>query len=436
MFYRRPTLTDTPGSISEVCFHWRQTCLRTPQLWAPLYFVFAGSFRKTIARQVLRHVERSAEVPLTLCIEVDGSRQGTIVNYKWFRMILQPLFDQSQRWSSLSLTGSVDAIAGFLPLLHDLNLTNLITFKNLGVESVAPNGEPLNLLEFLRGRTPNLRSFTNRRDYDASWYTSVPGFKQLCHLTVSGYTSDTILEAMRACGSALESMEVIYRLYSNRVDVPTVDSLITLPSLRTLHIRYSIRQQELITDIGPHLLTIFHSLNAPSLESLTLQSKNYVRLAPIAQTSLHSSIEEFARRSNFRLRSFCLDRLPCTPEDLLRILSLKVMEEIRYLTICESAPPFMGDMEKWNFSSLVTTEVVHALSPELDGEILLPSLRELKFHVMKGWEDYAFERMVESRCRRGLVSIRVDRAIVWANLRVDMEKLTKLDLIVKVPDDM
>ncbi|KAK7032572.1 hypothetical protein VNI00_012982 [Paramarasmius palmivorus] len=416
-------------AISRVCFHWRQVCLATPQLWSNLDFEFDGHFAKGAVRQALLHLERSGTVPLTLTFEINGDRPQNAYDRKTYKKFLKPLFEQSFRWSSLTIHGTATGMAGFIPLLETLKLTNLIAFTN-SVASTTRDGAPLNLLEFLRGRAPNLRSFINYAGYEASWYRSFTSFKGLRHLTVSGYRADTILEAIRACGSSLESMELRIYIHRNKVDVRSTNiPIMILPSIHTLSIRCIMRCTERISDVGPHLSNILGSLIAPSLVSFTLESKDYICNRPSTETSLFSCIQDFFARSKFRLRSLRLSGVPCSTLDLLHVLEAEMMREIEQLTIHEATP--LTDSER---RQLISTEVVNALSVNSDSvDILLPQLRELTLIVMKGWERGVFEEMVESRSRHGLESIHAGPLTYWADFTVDVERLGQLELAVRIP---
>ncbi|KAK7021389.1 hypothetical protein VNI00_017381 [Paramarasmius palmivorus] len=194
---------------------------------------------------------------------------------------------------------------------------------------------------------------------------------------------------------------------------------------------------KVVTDIGPHASYILGTITAPSLQSFTIETAGYSRFEPMPAvgSSLLSGIKGFFEHSKFRLRRFSLCGVLCSTQDLLHIL--EIMSELRELVLHEVPPLGLSEVYDHCPNELVTTELIKSLTIDLNGDVLLPQLQNLELRILQGWEHDVFERMLESRCGHGLTSVYVAGArrtpLEREDFLVDIEKLGKIDLAVRVP---
>ncbi|KAJ7492101.1 hypothetical protein FB451DRAFT_516473 [Mycena latifolia] len=346
--------------LSQVCTHWRQAALNTPQLWARLLPIFSekrpGEALLTATKVFL---ERSAPLPVPVSL---GS--GYDAGASSHLSLMDALFAVPHRWLALTLsTRSLAALAqiaaGTLSALETLDLRSTINGGETEFHS------SVNIFM----SAPHLRRVT-------LWHVkNVDGFpmpwSQLTNLALADESPKACLDIILGCTN-LVSATLRMSGWPESVSLTDAD-IVTLEHLTSLEIHISN------TSSDEHFTPFLQRLNLPSLTSLKMYGE------------YHSGVITWSAMAFtlFQLRSPLIERLQIdhcalTSEDLQAVVH---------------HAPNLTHLEVYNCSNCIDDAFLEVLRySQFDPVPFAPKLEVLWLSSLRcDFEESTLKDMIESR---------------------------------------
>ncbi|KAK7468289.1 hypothetical protein VKT23_002803 [Stygiomarasmius scandens] len=394
-------------AVSAVCTSWRHLALSTPKLWAHLdvdlvdlslrlddddqtddsNYPFIKNARRM--RTNLRlYLERSCQAPLHLTLLVANL---FTVDVKYNVSPMKALAEHAHRWHAVEI------------------FWDYTRNEELGFDLPVPDN-PFSTITHL----PNLKTFQFCHDGDVH-HTAYDTFTLLAHtpwlsdfsaigllpspsLTLPWHQITNLTLGRVPCSEALQLVQfcqnVISLCLNYLEDDQGVISSVTVPKLKSLTIGCDFGESRVV------LQDLFSCLTLPLLSSLCLKyhvDEDSFGLWPTFREGQwpHSEFSDMLSRSKCILDTLLLDHLLMKDVDILDLLHLT--PSVTTLTIIESNVKRGTSITDFFLDGL--TFGGEAPNDTLLSEVILPNLREIKFHVCNPlkFDPQKFARMVKSR---------------------------------------
>ncbi|KAJ6601283.1 hypothetical protein DFH09DRAFT_1127352 [Mycena vulgaris] len=346
--------------LSQVCTHWRQAALKTPQLWARLLPIFSdkrpGEPLLTATKVFL---ERSAPlpVPVSLGSGYDASG-GTLVS------LMDALFAVPHRWLALTLSTRL------LATLAQIAAGTLTALETLDLRSTFISGETEfhpNVNIFLSA--PHLRRVTlwhvkNIDVFPMPW-------SQLTSLALADESPQACLDIIVRCTSLISAT---LRMSGWPQSVSLIDADAgTLEHLTSLEIHVSN------TSSDEHFTPFLQRLSLPSVKALKMYGEYHSGVITWSATAFTL----FQMRSPL-IEHLHIDHCALTSEDLQAVVH---------------HAPSLTHLEVYNCSNCIDDAFLAVLRyNQSDPEPLAPKLEVLWLSSLRcDFEESSLKDLVESR---------------------------------------
>ena len=361
-------------SLCLTCKEWRDLVYVTPDLWTVLDFHVQPDSSEYILLAVESWLRRSRQLPLKIKLTVIGS--GPLVesgNIRLANKILQVLFDEVHRWSSISISISCDEFTAF-PTFNRTTKASILGVVEVAIP-FAEQAPEIQWIILLIQHSPRLHTFIGNGPRMTLPLARLP-LAQLSIFKLSSPISSP--HALEIVGQmpvlSICHLVLNYPAYS---DDPTPRQIVCTACELRITVRADISQ-------------FFTPLLVPNLDTFELHLASNPR-----NTALRQNLLQFLRKTEGRLTSFSIRNLFIKDVDLLDCLNI-VSPHLKQLHILVDRLTSSEFNDVENFTGCVIEALTHG--EDIPGrKILCPRLENLTLERCIGAEDGQLSRMIASR---------------------------------------
>ncbi|KAG7449878.1 uncharacterized protein BT62DRAFT_928635 [Guyanagaster necrorhizus] len=294
-------------TLGRVCRIWRQAAWSCPALWTSFWVPRLSFYKETASIALLSSVlQRSGCAGLAFAVDFDylcGSHKP----------LVECLLPHISRWKSASfIHAKPDAIVSSFSELVRPQPFQLISLS-LGFTGPMYSNSTITEACNVFREAPRLRTLRLSVPHQIFWPVSIQlPWAQLTHLVLDLRKSGTVdkcIDALALC----RRIEVFEDQTTDMVWNNVNTSIVTLPTMRSLHLRNSC---------------IIKYLTCPSLDALTLPSY-------VFNVNTSMALKMMQQRSRFQVQKFCLilTQDPRFRWPISRVLPIPVFSETEELVI-------------------------------------------------------------------------------------------------------